>query len=71
MKDDTVTQGTQRHFNLRLTEQELARVERLQERLKSRIATRAGVSIRVSQKTVFLEALAALEQELDEKERKR
>lgn len=71
MSDDDTTQGARRHFNLRLTDQELARVERLQERLQSRIAARAGVSVRVSQKLVFTEALDALERDLDEKERKR
>lgn len=70
MGDDDVTRAT-RHFNLRLSEQEMSRVENLQEKLQERIAGRAGVSVRVSQKTVFLEALAALERELAEKERKR
>lgn len=71
MSDDDVTQGARKHFNLRITDEELARIEKLRERLQNRIATRAGVSVRVSQKTVFFEALDALERDLDEKERKR
>ncbi len=71
MANDNATQPSRRHFNLRLSEEELGRVERLQERLQERIAGRAGVSVRVSQKTVFLEALEALEQKLDDLNRKR
>lgn len=71
MANEDVTQGARKHFNLRITDEELARIERLQERLQTRIANRAGVSVRVSQKMVFFEALDALERDLDEKERKR
>lgn len=49
------------HFNLRLTNEEYQRIERL----KARLQTRYGESITVSQKTVFLEALRALESYYD------
>ncbi len=71
MVDDSATQTARKHFNLRLTDDELAHVEKLRERLQNRITTQAGVSVRVSQKTVFIEALDALDRELDERERKR
>lgn len=70
MSDDSMTKAT-RHFNLRLTDEELARIERLQERLQERITARAGVNVRVSQKMVFMEALDALETKLDDLARKR
>ncbi len=62
---------TTRHFHMKVTDDELERIGRLQERLQARIEARAGVSARVSQRTVILEALEALEEKLSDLERKR
>jgi len=53
------------HFNLRLSQTEYDRVQRLQERLQEKM----GESITVSQKTVFLEALRQLEAYYDKLDR--
>lgn len=57
MNDDSATKGKIWHFNLRLSDAEYERLESLRTRLQEKM----GESVRVSQKTVFLEALRALE----------
>lgn len=51
------TSGAENRLSLRLTDQELERFTRLQERLQERL----GQNIRVTQKATFLEALERLE----------
>ena len=56
-ENDASGKGKIWHFNLRLSQAEYERLESLRERLQAKM----GESVRVSQKTVFLEALRALE----------
>lgn len=51
------TSGAENRLSLRLTDQELERFTRAQERLQERL----GPNIRVTQKATFLEALERLE----------
>lgn len=64
-------QSTRKRYEMQLTDDEVERADRLRERLHRRIEQRAGVAAPVTRRTVFVEALEALERELDEKERKR
>lgn len=62
---NTSGKGKVWHFNLRLTDGEYEQLERLRERLQQRY----GETVRVSQKTVFLEALRALQGYYDKLDR--
>lgn len=65
MAEDQQPERADINLNLRLTKSQYQRFERLRERLQARVSE----NMRVTQKTVFLEALKALEGYYDKLER--
>lgn len=57
MGKEKTTAGKVWHFNMKLSDDERNRIERLREAIQQRI----GANVHVSQKTVILEALERLE----------
>ena len=65
MSEDSATLDA--NLNIRMRRSDLERIERLKERVQQRM----GGGVRVSQRTVILEALDALEKRYADLERKR
>lgn len=70
MSDNEATTANRR-LTIRVTNEELARIDALQEALQNRLKAKTGISVKVSQKTVVMDAIEALEKELAEYSRPR